>query len=181
MSLLFLFVLCVVGFQCCAWCRPAHLGPLSTCCVVWEWWCCFNCCCVVDLNIWVLSQLLCCILFILSWFFVVFLFLLLIFLLFTKLYKSSLSWLCCMMYVVVGFVYVSYDVVVSSVIVVCVVDLPIWVLGQLVVLYNGITHTLLIGPHLTLTANNNKGQSWHTCFITKENWTEAHNLQVLHT
>lgn len=106
MSLLFLFVLCVVGFQCCAWCRPAHLGPLSTCCVVWEWWCCFNCCCVVDLNIWVLSQLLCCILFNLSWFFVVFLFLLLIFLLFTKLYKSSLSWLCCMMYVVVGFVYV---------------------------------------------------------------------------
>lgn len=106
MSLLFLFVLCVVGFQCCAWCRPAHLGPLSTCCVVWEWWCCFNCCCVVDLNIWVLSQLLCCILFILSWFFVVFLFLLLMYLLITKLYKSSLSWLCCMMYVVVGFVYV---------------------------------------------------------------------------
>lgn len=54
MSLLFLFVLCVVGFQCCACYRPAHLGPLSTCCVVWKWWCCFNCCCVVDLNIWVL-------------------------------------------------------------------------------------------------------------------------------
>lgn len=37
MSLLFLFVLCVVGFQCCAWCRPAHLGPLSTNVVLYEY------------------------------------------------------------------------------------------------------------------------------------------------